>query len=533
MNKKVVSMLLAAGMVMTSAGAVSAAEGASNGNGIDPFEETVKITTVTRGHSTAVYPEGDDATNNVYTRAWKDQMNIDVEFLWESSDEYDTKLNLAIASGQIPDVFECNSDQLQQLMAADMIMDLSDVYDEYASDRLKKYQSDNADVFASAMKDGALYGIPELDFMYVNQPQCVWIRDDWKEELGLSDPTNMDDFTNICLAFMENGKSEYGLAVQKNLHELIQLAPAWQAYPLNWIKAEDGSIVFGGIQEEMKNALAAWADWYQQGIIDPDFTVKEWSDLVEDFTSGKAGVDANAVSFGYSPCRGVMENLGTNAIFYPYAIPTATGEEVLPALTFSNNIYTVVSKKCENPAAAIKILNFYAYVQEDAYAQGEIDLDTALGYKSNSMMHVVPFRILNPESNYENYLVANEAINTGDTSGLVTSTYQEIYDLMTSWINDQDTKGVGAYLHYDDEVGALSINSKIIEEGRYIKDAAWGKAPEIVSKYGSVLNDMLKEGWTKIITGQESIEYFDTLVENWKTAGGDECTQAINEKFAQ
>lgn len=149
------------------------------------------------------------------------------------------------------------------------------------------------------------------------------------------------------------------------------------------------------------------------------------------------------------------------------------------------------------------------------------------------MMHVVPFRILNPDSNYENYIVANEAINTGDESGLVTSTYREIYDLMTSWINDQDTTGVGCYLHYDDEVGALSINSKILEEERYIKDAAWGKVPDVVSKYGSVLNDMLKEGWTKIITGQENIDYFDTLVENWKTAGGDECTQAINEKFGQ
>lgn len=226
MKKRIISMFLAVNMIVAAASYVNAAEGEKDPLGA--FDETVKITTVTRGHSTAVYPEGDDATNNVYTRAWKEQLNIDVEFLWESSDEYDTKLNLAIASGQIPDVFECNADQLQKLMDAGMLMDLSEVYEEYASDRLKKYQSDYADVYATAMDGEALYGIPEMDFMYVNQPQCIWIRDDWKEELGLADPETMEDFENICLAFMENGKSEYGLSVAKSLHELIQLAPGWQ-----------------------------------------------------------------------------------------------------------------------------------------------------------------------------------------------------------------------------------------------------------------------------------------------------------------
>ena len=500
---------------------------------LGPFEETVTITTVTRGHSTAIYPEGDNATSNVYTRAWKDKLNIDVEFLWESADEYDTKLNLAIASGQIPDVFECNAEQLQQLMEADMLMDLSDVYEEYASDRLKKYQSDYADVYATAMDGEALYGIPEMDFMYVNQPQLLWIRNDWKEELGLKDPETIEDLEEMCLAFMESGKSEYGMAVRKSLDELINLAPAWQAYPLNWVKEEDGSIVFGGVQEEMKDALAVWADWYQKGIIDPDFAVKEWADLTESFINGKAGIDVMATWFGYSPCKNVIENQGNEAIFYAYAIPSATGEEVLPALTFSNKVYTVVSKDCENPGAVIKILNFYAYMQEDAYAWGDVDVDTALGFKSNGMMHIVPFRIMNPDDNYNNYIVANKAVNIGDESVLTTSTYREIYGLLTGWANNQDPTCVGGFLQYDDEVGALSVNSKILEEERYIKDAVWGKTPEVVSEYGSVLSDLLKEGWTKIITGQEDIEYFDTLVENWKTAGGDECTQAINEEFGQ
>ena len=34
-----------------------------------------------------------------------------------------------------------------------------------------------------------------------------------------------------------------------------------------------------------------------------------------------------------------------------------------------------------------------------------------------------------------------------------------------------------------------------------------------------------------IIMGNESVDYFDTLVENWKAAGGDAVTAAVNEMY--
>ena len=31
--------------------------------------------------------------------------------------------------------------------------------------------------------------------------------------------------------------------------------------------------------------------------------------------------------------------------------------------------------------------------------------------------------------------------------------------------------------------------------------------------------------------GEESLDYFDTLVEDWRTAGGAEATQAVNDMY--
>ena len=69
----------------------------------------------------------------------------------------------------------------------------------------------------------------------------------------------------------------------------------------------------------------------------------------------------------------------------------------------------------------------------------------------------------------------------------------------------------------------------MIDNEQYIKDAYWGQQVETLLNSGSTLDDILKEGFTKIIVGEEPIDYFDTLVENWKSAGGEKATEEVNE----
>lgn len=59
----------------------------------------------------------------------------------------------------------------------------------------------------------------------------------------------------------------------------------------------------------------------------------------------------------------------------------------------------------------------------------------------------------------------------------------------------------------------------------------WGPATETLLSAGSTLDDILTEGFTKIIVGEESIDYFDTLVDNWAKAGGTKATEEINETY--
>ena len=59
----------------------------------------------------------------------------------------------------------------------------------------------------------------------------------------------------------------------------------------------------------------------------------------------------------------------------------------------------------------------------------------------------------------------------------------------------------------------------------------WGPQTETLLSAGSTLDDILIEGFTKIIVGEESIDYFDTLVADWENAGGAKATEEINETY--
>ncbi|WP_408892121.1 hypothetical protein [Paenibacillus taichungensis] len=488
------------------------------------------IHTVTSEYTSAKYPKGDDITNNVWIKRYKEQFNIDVKTDWVS-DEYDTKLNLAIASNDLPDVFRVNPSQLRQLVEADMVMDLTDVFEQHASGRLKGYMEADADSYESGKKDGKLYGIPQMHWGLIEQPDFIWIRNDWKEELGLQDPKSVEDIKNIALKFMEK-HGGYGIAIDQSLDYLNLLAIAWNAHPDMWMEDNSGKLVYGSVQPEMKNALTEWSEWYKQGIIDPEFAIKDFNAMNADIVAGKVGVQPYYQWWGYNPGVDTVANLGKDAIFYPYIIPTIDGKEAKQSIFFANNNYIVMKKGFKSPQEVIKILNDYAYIVDEG--NGKESKETLSALLDNDIAHVVgAFRVLNPNSDYEQFEAVSAALQSEDTSGLTTSGMWQKYNNSVEFMKNATPGAVGDYLQQGAPKNAYGLAKKVLDNENYTKTALWGVSPEVLSSYGTTLDDILTEGFTKIIMGSENIDYFDVVVQNWRAAGGDEATQAVNDAYGK
>ena len=510
------------------AGSDSDSGGSEDPNGA--YEDTVTLKVALMNYPGTGYAQGDDVTNNPWIRSYKERFNIDVVPAFVSDNgEYATKINLAIAEGSLPDVFQVTASQLQQLIEADLLCDLTDLFDTYAGEAIKSFMESEPESFDSGKADGRLYGIPQLGYGYLPHPRFIWIRKDWKEALKLEDPETMDDVVEIAKAFMKE-YGAMGIAADQSLTMLKIIAIAWGAHPDIWVDDGTGQIVYGSVQPQMKEALAAWAGWYQEGIIGPDFATTNTEKINEDTINGKVGIYPWFQWWGYTPGADVVANLGAEAYFEPYAIPSANGSEVLSTLLCDNSTYIVVSKKCKNPEAALKCINFYTYLTDEA--RGIEGQELIEAHTSNGMTQAANIlRVLNPNAEYNDYVKVKEALDKKDPSILISTGQLGKYNSCVDFAENGTPAAVGDYLQQGAEKSAYSIAKPILDEERYVKNKVWAVIPETLLNTGSTLEDILCEGYTKIIMGEESIDYFDTVVANWKAAGGDQATVEVNQMY--
>ncbi len=499
-----------------------------------PYDETVVITTMGEENSGIEFQGDDDYENNPWYRAYKDRFNIELKNKWISND-YGTKLNLAIADKDIADVFYVDSARLTTLYEAGMIMNLDDVFEKYASDTLKSYKKDNEDTWATGCFDGSMYGIPQMSYGTIDQFQYIWIRQDWMNECGFDAPKTMDDVIKIATTFAEK-YGGYALPEEQSLENFFRLAYSWGAHPGIWIKQDDGTLGYGTIQPEMKEALKQYAEWYSEGIVNNDFTTLNFDKMMQGMINGECGVIPFAQWFGYNPLPDLLRNQGTDAIFYPYEIPTQDGSPVMQNVTFANGGYVVISKDCQNPEAVMKIVNFFCYMMDDAIGKESDEFITSL-YDFTYPNVARGTRVINPMTDYNQFIQIKEAVNKYkageevDTSDLGKNVSK--YNSCVAWLTSKDPSGVGDWLQQGNDRSAYGIAKDYLDKGQYVKDAKWGPDTPALQSSGSMLNDILIEGFTKIIIGEKPIDYFDEVVEQWYAAGGSDATKEINETYGK
>lgn len=532
MKKKVTAVLLTVCVAGTTLAGFQSAGAAEETDIWAPYEETVTLSTVYTENAAAVYPEGDDITNNIWTRTYKEKFNVEVTADWvvDDQDSYNTKLNLSIAEGSLPDVFSVNASQLKQLIEADLIMDITEVYDQYAESYVKEYMEASPDSFESAKSNGKLYAIPQMHYGDMTEPTYIWIRKDWMEEQNLQAPKTVEELTEMMRTFME-AYGGYGMAIDQNLTYLKLLAPAWGAYPNIWLKDESGNIVYGAIQPEMKDALTQWAAWYDEGILSQEFTAMDTAKMYQDVITGQTGVQPFYQWWGWTPGKDVVENLGAESYFVPYELPSVTGEEVLHPIAFQNSAYTVISKECENPEAAFKLINFFAYMRYES--KGEVSVDVVNEYMADNREHITgPFRVLNPGAIYDEFSQVEGIIESRNFEDASSSDLESKSRDLCAWLDNREPSGaLGAYLQISPQEGAFRIAREVLDNNQVIRSELKGITPETLMNAGSTLDDILTEGFIKIIIGDQPVDYFDELVENWKNAGGEQATQEMNEIY--
>lgn len=516
---------------------------------VDPYgpvsDDTVVITVGRAESANVPYDEGEDSANNYIVRYLEENLNVDYQYAFSVDDStYVTKVNMAIASGDIPDVMNVTYTQLVQLVEAGAVEDMTDAFNTYASDSLRKcFDSTNGVTLELGTFDGKLMGIgdicPGMDAVPV-----LWVRGDWLDACGLEAPTTWDEVVNVAKTFLEknpSGKVTTGIAVRDDIvqpnggtYQLNAIFNYFGAYPEQWIYDENGDVVYGSITDETRNALEAIAGLVQDGVLSASLAVMDDSQCYELIANDQCGMFWGAWWSGQWPVVNIMGGMDDSAYFVPVltlANPETGKFDVCGKSP--TNTFIVVKKGCSEDVkeAVVKTIN-YQYDLDQAQAEGV----RPNGMDSNFSWHYYPINVLHCDYDAKEIQIAEvmEVIagnmDYDDLSGDGKTWYNGYTTVMNSSFRDAYNTNLATANAWGWATGALCVQSAG-DQVNMFPAASYADTPSM-EKLWTAMETLEEEYFLKVITGEETLESWDDFVAEWKNLGGDTITAEMAEYVA-
>ena len=490
-------------------------------------------------------PEGDSYSNNAYTRLIKKELGVELESAFEANgDDYNRQVSLAIASGDLPDVMIVGSrDELQEMVDNDLVEDMTDVFEEHASKNIKEvFESFDNIQLESASFDDRLMAIPSTSYDF--GPNMVWMRQDWLDTLGIEldkDKNNaitLDELKSTAKAFKEKdpgktGKTQ-GLALAYWLssgnhggsaYTGTPIMNAFGAYPKSYIEDKNGKMIYGSNTNEMKEALTYIKGLFDEGLLDPQFGTRTYEDINAMMINGEIGIIPGP---WHMPDWGLIQAKQTHpeADFVPFAIENESGDGKINALsTPGTGQYIVVKKGFEHPEKIVEMVNLIddkvANSKDmekefpEIYEYSKLDVDGT----------VKPFNVIFIKANSEiedAMLASKGALGEVPMEDISNFTIKDNANKIKAYMDDPKGADPVAWTRYasrylaENNVMGLTREKDLLNE---VTPPRFNKV-EANEKHGAQLGKLEEETFIKFITGEESLDNFDSYVKKWNKQGG-------------
>jgi putative aldouronate transport system substrate-binding protein len=295
-----VILMLAVAMIVAACGGNTGNTGGAAGENINQEnqggsqdtneEEPTEISIMS--HFFSPTPPSDD---NAVEQKIEEITNTKLDIQWVSANNYTDKLNVSLASGDMPDLLFINdpfSPTYRTAAEQGAFWDISQFIDDYPN--LSATISPIA--WELTTINGAQYGIPrprpsESDTFFM-------LRKDWLDNVGLEVPETSDELYEVMKAFTEGdpnqsgAKDTIGFAGYVNPSDMGNMGNFENIFTGangNW-KDVDGELVFTALLPELREALEFLARAYEEKLIPEDFASLKPSQVKDMFRAGKAGM---------------------------------------------------------------------------------------------------------------------------------------------------------------------------------------------------------------------------------------------------
>ncbi|WP_271750531.1 extracellular solute-binding protein [Cohnella sp. JJ-181] len=508
------------------------------------FDPPVTISTIGCIDPTVQYKDGETIENNVHTKWAKDELGIELKYNYTTAaDQCANKIRLSLSANQkLPDVMLIYDKQLlSELIDSGKLMDVTEAFNQYASEQLKSIYSQDPSYWYQVAKDGGNYGIPILSSAMASDP-VLWMRTDWMEKVGMQAPTNFDELDQLLEALHKQDPKNPPLALSLKNGFVTWMADAswifggYGVIPTYWNKWHGDKLEYGSVQPETKEALAKLQDWFKKGYISSDAGLLDETKASELFTSEKSGIIGGPSWMGGWPIKNVLLANKPDAKVRPFPIPAGPSGKAGRQGTSPTTGALVVSKDFQHMDALMLYLNKlteYADPAADSkYANGWAEgYDYVLkdGMGSKNIKDFPDGKIY---SVYKYFLTQSDMIDP-----------QRVLEIRKGFVDGNKPEKPLEYQYYNiatDEEKAnpeLSNNwysAKVLADQKdaSISNLFMGAQTETMKEKQEALIKLENETFIKIVYNQASVDEFDHFVKKWKEMGGDQITAEVNEWYA-
>ncbi len=318
-----------------------------------------------------------------------EKTGVDLEMTKPVADD-GQKLNMMIAGDQLPDIMtiDRNDPALQKMIDAGLVWALDDLIDQYApkmrdimpKEILQNYRSADGKTYRfTTWVQGEAWQKAAREYDQIvgtNQP-VLSVRKDYYEEIGSPEIKTQADFVaalekmhvnhpdKIAFYPADNAVSASTLALNASMGNLgVQFGMS------NNMTDQGGQIRWQARSEEFRNTIAFMHDLQKKGLLNQDPFIDSKDVNNAKITRG----DVISYTWVISDGEKVPEdNLNTQ---YIVVGPFDTYKQ---SRTGAGWLATVISKKCQDPARAIRFLEYMASVEGHQDVSWGIQGDTYSG----------------------------------------------------------------------------------------------------------------------------------------------------------
>lgn len=500
---------LAAAVVVSAALALTACGGG------EPQAADMKSISIMAPFLEAQPPSSDGAVQ----KKLEEMTGKDITISWAPNASYEDKMNITLASSDIPQVLvvQSKSPGFVKNAEAGAFWDLTDKLKDYPN-----LKTTFPEVQQNASVNGKVYGV----FRARNPIRAaVMFRQDWLDKVGMKAPETVEDLYKVAKAFTEqdpdgNGQNDtYGITIPKwgslGTNSPYDLMETWFGAGNRWTE-RDGKLVPSFETDEFLEADRFIKKMVDEKLINPDFATFDPTKWNEPFFNGKGGIIVDVDSR-----VSVLINLFKQA----------------------------------NPADFQNKVGFVGSLQGP---DGELHAHPTDGY---SGFLAIPKSSVRTEAELDNVLKFLNTMNSKEAAVLLNNGIEgvnfTVQDNLAAKITPETPEGkeintdVKSYSqlgtnvtgnNFYDVKQASEYEQKVFEDRQNVmaedlKSAVYNPAAAFVSPTyvakGAQLDNIVADARIKYLAGQIDEQGLKDAIKLWNTSGGDKVKEEINKLWQE